>query len=87
MRGVPPDRHCRVNNATGERSDNNLFLADAAVLKPHRDQSQNDRDQEKWRDSHDIAPNVVSGLPSVQIFIPPPGAKQDDNWQKHDLCL
>src|SRR6266702_421087 len=90
MPSVPPYRHCGVDEAARERPDNDLFFADAADLKPHGDQAQNNREQEKWPGSNDVAPEVLvgtaqHGVPTEMCFVTPPSAKQQDNWQKHDL--
>jgi hypothetical protein len=48
MHGLPRYRHCGVHEAARKRPDNNLLFTDAAVLKPHRDQAQDNREREKW---------------------------------------
>src|SRR5215469_14930461 len=44
MRGVPPYCRCSVRKAARQRPDHDLFFTNAAVLKPHRDQAQNNRE-------------------------------------------
>src|SRR5439155_15145007 len=85
MCGVPPDRHCGIYDAARKRSDNNLLFADTTVLKPERDQAQSNRDQEKWHGSKDVAPEVLVGFGPSRLFALPPGAQQQNKWQKHDL--
>src|SRR2546430_6557528 len=85
MDTIPPYRHCGVHEAARERPDNNLFFTDAAVLKPQRDQAQNDREQEKWPGSNDVAPEVLGGFGPSLFFVPPPSAQQQNERQKHDL--
>jgi hypothetical protein len=80
MPGVPPYCHSGIHEPAGERPDNNFFFADAAVLKPHRHQAQNNGDQEKWPGPDRVALEVRVGSVPGAFFVPPPGAKQQDNW-------
>ena len=78
MPGVPPYGHSGVHEAARKRPDNNLLFTDAAVLKPHRDQAQDNREREKWPGSNDVAPEVVVGFGLGRFFVPPPGAQQQN---------
>src|ERR1051326_9198764 len=43
MCGIPPDRHCGIDEAARKRPDNNVLLTDAAALEPHGDHAHNSK--------------------------------------------
>src|SRR6516225_8724633 len=59
MRGVPPYRHCGVRETSRKRANNDLLFIDAAILKPHCHQTQNNREREEWKGSNDVTPQVL----------------------------
>src|SRR4030095_1393546 len=80
---VPPNGHTRVGKPAGERSNNDFLLADAAILKPNRDQAEHSRQQkERPSSSYFTAEARARCIPGA-----PPCAEQQRNRQKHHLRL
>src|ERR1041385_4865502 len=74
LSGIPPHCHSGVSESPAKRSENNLFLTNAAILKPKREQTQHDRDQEEWPGSDHLlmkllAPTVGGSARSGNLFL------------------
>src|SRR5215831_13898432 len=91
MLGIPPDCHSGVGQTPPERAKNNFFFANAAILKPDRDQTEDDGDQKEWHRPDDLAlkpPRFAFALAlRIDRRITPPRAKQQRHRQKYDLSF